>query len=1709
MNQPSQLVSKVTRRRGMALIIVIGALALATMLLLAMFSLTESEYKSTQSYVAGLSAKQYADTATAIVQAQIQNGQVARDPAGNPITNPSPAARIIHATQPGMVRVYNANGSFKEAYKLYSSSTMKVNGPNESDIFSANSVAPSNWDSQPARYVDLNEPVVRPSLGGGAAGSDPVSVYYPVIDARAAYNFSGPQYAAGTTPPPGGKTTQLEGFVYGNTTANIGAADPVTYATAKTNIAVTNATQTRLPMPVEWIYFLQDGTMGTLNASNTFVSASSSVNPTVENPMVARVAFWTDDESCKININTASEPTFMAPPYYYHERDRRWANYPAAAFEYQRYPGHPATVALSTVLAPYMRLDTVRPDDDGFPVSDKGSIVSIKEYIYNLAPKIAMGGSLSGTVPFMNDDFSNANGEVGLGNTQPINNAVARAERLYASVDEMLFQDSGYNAGSGRVAARYPLTGGAAGTVLFDHDTLERSRFFLTAHSRAPEFSIYGLPRVCIWPVADGEAANNPRRTNFDTMVALCATLQTGSQTTTGTSIAGSYFFRRAQAHHASHDVTGSASGFAPSAGLARNSALLRYLVTQMTSLQWPETSSLGVNPNYVAKYGEDNVRQLAVQFFDYVRCTNLYDGILARGNNPGNSLDNGALFDGNGNLKVSMTNVYEERDRMSGNFLTYTNQRCTPPATNINANANSNAARDVSSDKNVFPGHGQVTPAVWSAGGKSYRGFGRMFTISEFGFSVICTADGKHDDKYGMNLNGVKSGGGTAFRSDPVAKGIGNAPPVSAGTNATIYPNLKNLVASNKAVWWSNYPPLPPAGTPPDRYGCDGSQPNGQFHPAFHPGYDPANWNMTLGLDKPLTENQKRVQFMIMLELFCPSLGWTKFHPEYTIRFDGNYIAQMKINGTPLFDTTGDVTIKSNTNVYETAGSYSLGGHVTPASVSGNRGGRSVSNTDGVMMQSDTSWNASGSNSTGHNNLANYALTSDFITVPRDKDMQIDFPTGPLVIQIYDTHNWETAQPVQRISIAIESSPVPVPKLVYNNYLPPPNGALAYDGTTEGKTPEGALEANPLTVPTNGWSELNYHEKTNTNGQLTYRRSTQGPHWWVFNNDGALGRQVGRVNPAYEGPGDGKPPFWLVMPAPYPPGAPDTPARQLTRGRLDVTAGVVGGIAANGTAAQLSILAPETIPGGATVFESDVVRTMVPAVGDYRMMMARYDVPVSMWKRHPMWNTSEASTRMRAIHSFTGHGGSGENGVKLGAGGTPSLLVADIHFGNPGNLADISRTPDLPPNIAGTPAANTWAYAANSFGDFDAGIANAREGSYINKPDEGNFYAQNDTRNGNTRFYRSSYFSEAYRQSDDWRTGLFMTPNRMISSPVMFGSLPTGVWDTGGNVSMGALTGSGLGGQFPCRPWQTLLFRPYLRASSPTRGGKAFHPGEVGPVDHFLLDMFFMPVVEPYAISEPLSVAGRINMNYQIVPFTHIRRATGMSAVLKGEMMTAIPDGDPFNSKTFRASPGTGFVFDQFYDERTPPIKYWHRPINTQETLAQFEERFSHQIGGPTAGLFRSASQICEIHLIPDVSKGTSNNSQEVLPTLKGLTPSTRKIAMQAFWENHKVTGENVRERPYSNLYSRLTTRSNTFRVHVRAQVLKKARSTAPAVFDPDKDAVLSEYRGSNLIERYIDPSDTSAPLPDYAASASPLSLPPLENFYQFRVIESKRFNP
>ena len=114
----------------------------------------------------------------------------------------------------------------------------------------------------------------------------------------------------------------------------------------------------------------------------------------------------------------------------------------------------------------------------------------------------------------------------------------------------------------------------------------------------------------------------------------------------------------------------------------------------------------------------------------------------------------------------------------------------------------------------------------------------------------------------------------------------------------------------------------------------------------------------------------------------------------------------------------------------------------------------------------------------------------------------------------------------------------------------------------------------------------------------------------------------------------------------------------------------------------------------------------------------------------------------------------------------------------------------------------------------------------------------------------------------------------------------------------------------------------------------------------------------------------------------------------------------------------------------------------------------------------------------------------------------------MDAFWEKHKLTGDNSKERPYTNMYPRLTVRSNTFKVHVVAQSITKVKGTEPNTFDSLRDKIAGEYRGSVIIERNIAPDDED--LPDYAREISRGGeTDSLDMFYTYRILNEKRFAP
>lgn len=433
---------------------------------------------------------------------------------------------------------------------------------------------------------------------------------------------------------------------------------------------------------------------------------------------------------------------------------------------------------------------------------------------------------------------------------------------------------------------------------------------------------------------------------------------------------------------------------------------------------------------------------------------------------------------------------------------------------------------------------------------------------------------------------------------------------------------------------------------------------------------------------------------------------------------------------------------------------------------------------------------------------------------------------------------------------------------------------------------------------------------------------------------------------------------------------------------------------------------------------EGDVTRSMVVAHGDYRHTMAKRVVESQLFQPHYKFDSDENHAHSLTDadgYKFTGF--SVERPMIEGAN-YPDELVPDFPM-SPSNqkFAMIARNQgfSMDPQITG---------------DWDNGLGFHLDGPYSGRPDDGSSQGNNP------------YFDEAtIGRASNTNSQTFFSPNRLISGPGMFGSLPTGVRT---NV-----------------PWRTLLFRP-----DPEHFGAPNNPRTGDVPDHLFMDLFWMPVVEPYAISMPFATRGKINLNYQIIPFDNIKRATALHALLKGERVVAIPTGAGGSYKTSGDDD-------------------WRNRIDAYETLQQAEDRFEEN------RVFRSPSEICELYLVPEGESLGSGSD--------GDYPS-----MRSFWEQHRLTGDNTKERPYANMYPRLTTKSNVFRVHMIVQTLKKVRSSDPDGFDPDRDRVTGQWQGSALIERFIDPNDDR--IPDYKNDRN-FRKPSLENYYNYRVLHVKQF--
>jgi uncharacterized protein (TIGR02600 family) len=265
-------------------------------------------------------------------------------------------------------------------------------------------------------------------------------------------------------------------------------------STGAVSVVSGNTTTRRLPMPVRWLYVTQNGSIVAASGTGNTTTISEA---SATNPIVGRIAFWTDDESSKININTAAGDlqglgnstagAFWDSPKNATSFEYQLALRQPLKNEFQRFPGHPATVSLSGVIA---------------NLTDRSQIA-------NIAPRISTGGSLGGTVQTVVGNGSSATGT----------SITPDSDRLYSSAEELAFTQN-------RTASIIPPS------------AISTYGFLLTATSRAPELNLFGKPKVSLWPLS----TNNSTWTVYDKLIAKCATLN------------GSYSITRSDANSSTVD---------------------------------------------------------------------------------------------------------------------------------------------------------------------------------------------------------------------------------------------------------------------------------------------------------------------------------------------------------------------------------------------------------------------------------------------------------------------------------------------------------------------------------------------------------------------------------------------------------------------------------------------------------------------------------------------------------------------------------------------------------------------------------------------------------------------------------------------------------------------------------------------------------------------------------------------------------------------------------------------------------------------------------------------------------------------------------------------------------------------------------------------------------------------------------------------------
>ena len=148
----------------MVLIMALVAIAVVTVLVLALLQGSALQTRSAQNSAVLAQEDLLADSAASLVEGQIAQAA-------------SYTNQTTWMSQPGLVRAYSLTNSANPraplaCYKLYSTTNLAAMTDTSGSVAFMSADVPANWSSQPALYVDLNTP----------AQTATAQIIYPIFD---------------------------------------------------------------------------------------------------------------------------------------------------------------------------------------------------------------------------------------------------------------------------------------------------------------------------------------------------------------------------------------------------------------------------------------------------------------------------------------------------------------------------------------------------------------------------------------------------------------------------------------------------------------------------------------------------------------------------------------------------------------------------------------------------------------------------------------------------------------------------------------------------------------------------------------------------------------------------------------------------------------------------------------------------------------------------------------------------------------------------------------------------------------------------------------------------------------------------------------------------------------------------------------------------------------------------------------------------------------------------------------------------------------------------------------------------------------------------------------------------------------------------------------------------------------------------------------